>query len=122
MQGFSLLEALISMALLAMLLLGLDAMELSASRINRETYFFAVAANQLQVMEAELLLLPNQQAFQSLITAWNRENQVVLPQGRGMFDHSILTIYWGETTQQKGCEKTTEGSSGCLSKKISLQE
>jgi hypothetical protein len=93
-------------------------MELSASRASRETYFFSVAANQLQTMAEQLSLHINQQ---NIFALWNRDNQVLLPNGRGEFDGSTLSIYWGNKNQTY-CKQNQEGPSGCLSKRITPQE
>jgi prepilin-type N-terminal cleavage/methylation domain-containing protein len=120
-KGFTLIEALISMALLTVMLIGLDAMELSAMRTNRETYLFSVAANQLQIMEERLMLLAHHQDTGQQITLWNRENSMVLPDGRGSFDQSMLTVLWGEADKER-CGQKQEGLSGCLQKRVAILE
>jgi Tfp pilus assembly protein PilV len=120
-QGFSLIEALISMALLTIIIIGLDAMELSALRTNRETYLFSVAANQLQIMEERLILLAGHQQIAEQIALWNHENNTVLPNGSGEFDQSMLTVLWGEAAKER-CGQKQEGLSGCLQKRVVARE
>jgi hypothetical protein len=109
------------MALLTVMLIGLDAMELSALRTNRETYLFSVAANQLQIMEERLLLLAHHQDTEQQMALWNHENNTVLPKGRGELHQSMLTVLWGEADQER-CGKKQEGLSGCLQKRVAALE
>ena len=114
--GFSLIEVLISLLLISLILLGLDAMQYASLRQIKETYFLHVASNQLQNLKERLFV--SQQSPQ--IFLWNEENKKVLPAGfgtlSGEFPNYILTIYWGKKTHQ--CKKNQLGESGCLIEKI----
>jgi Tfp pilus assembly protein PilV len=97
-SGFSMLEALISMALLSALLLGFDAMELSLLRASRSAYLTAVAVDQLQNMAEQFSLLSDSGDIQRHLAAWNQDNQSVLPEGSGVWTGSTLTVYWRDAT------------------------
>jgi hypothetical protein len=105
------------MALLTIMLTGLDAMELSALRTSRETYLFSVAANQLQIMEERMILLAHHNNIGEQIALWNQENNAVLPNGRGSFNQSILTVLWGNADPEH-CGQKQEGLSGCLQERV----
>ena len=110
-----------SLALLAAILLGLDAMALSAARVARATYCVAIASNQLDSMEERLAGRARYHDIQEQLQRWNRENQALLPAGRGQLEGLTLRIYWGEVTEG-ACPERQAGLSGCLSRQISMPE
>ncbi len=81
-------------------------MQIIALRHSRDTYFFAVAVNQMQSITDRLKINSN-------IDRWNAENQTVLPNGKGIIDGSSITIYWGQWAHYT-CPHTQLGQSGCL--------
>ena len=121
--GFTLLEVLVSLLLLAMMLLGLDAMQLTTLKEARTAYYFAVATQQLTNFTEQLLLAP-QGDVPSLLLEWNQQNQHVLPRGRGSlrghFPDYQLAIFWGATLSGE-CNTPLLGKNGCLTEKIHLE-
>src|SRR5205809_775092 len=99
-KGFSLIEVLISILLLSIALIGIDALELNSLRISRETYYLSVATNQMQSIADRLKVFSNNNVLQSEIDDWNRENKNILPQGRGqvsgIFPFYQIAVFWGD--------------------------
>lgn len=122
--GFSLIEVLTSLLLLALILLGVDAMQMFSLRENRNAYYFSVAENQLNSMVEQLGELKSPQDLSQLITIWNQENHSVLPLGKGYvmgnFPNYKLTIFWGDKTTKHLCSKIDFGKLKCLTTQIVL--
>jgi Tfp pilus assembly protein PilV len=114
--GFSLIEVLVSFFLLSLMLLGLDAMQITALRQAKTACYFSVATQQLNVMAERLDVLKDSDPTEQL-TRWNQQNQTVLPQGRGTlsgnYPQFLLSIFWGDKNIQK-CNQNKIGQSGCL--------
>lgn len=121
--GASLIEVLVSLLILSCILLGFDAMEANALRMNHSAYFFSVAANQLHSM-AERIYANAPQDLTSQISSWNQQNQVLLPQGIGTvtdaYPHYVITLSWGEKSNSEPCKKMQLGQSNCLLTEIYL--
>lgn len=113
-NGSSLIELLISLLLLAILLLGVDALQINSMRAASENYYFAVAQQQMSIIHERLSML-NHDEINIFISTWNDQNQKVLPGGRGIVrakpDRGV-SIYWGKGDEQN-C-KTGSRSEGCL--------
>ena len=96
--GFTLLEILISLFLLSLILLGLDAMQIYALRENRAAFYFLTAENQIDAMIERLYALNTQENLAEQINIWNQQNQEVLPLGKGSvsgyFPSYTLKIEW----------------------------
>lgn len=120
-QGFTLIEILVSLFILSLFLLGLDAMQITALREARAAYFFSVASQQLNVMAERLAVLPDQSNLEEEIARWNKQNQAVLPLGRGQpighDSHSVLQITWGKRDITE-CKHNHINQSGCLRRAI----
>ncbi|MBX3709259.1 MAG: hypothetical protein KIT56_07515 [Gammaproteobacteria bacterium] len=114
--GISLIELLTSLMLISILLLGVDAVLVTSIQQSRSVYYFAAAQQQINVISEKLKLIKNNQ-YQALLNAWNKQNQEVLPQGRGTIKGSdpneTVSIFWGNT-QEQDCEKNKIGTEGCL--------
>lgn len=117
--GVSLLEVLISLFILSFILLGLDAMEITALRDCRVAYYFTIATQQIQNIHERLYALKDKQSFSEQIDVWNKQNQELLPNGRGevtgKYPAFTATIFWG---QINSCHQISIGQSGCLQEKI----
>ena len=115
-KGLSLIELLVSMLILSILLLSIDAMQLRVMHEVQSSYYFGVAAQQINNM-IEHLHSSNEANPQSQINIWNQQNQQLLPQGsgevRGSYPWFDIRIYWGKRNSD-ACEKMTIGKSGCL--------
>lgn len=124
LSGFSLLEILISLMLLSMTLIGMDAMQIMTLRDNRAIYFFSVAENQMKSMRARLRVSKNQEEVNIQLQRWNEENKLVLPDGEGVITGNLpyltLTLYWGEIIHT-GCTDRLMGVSGCLVDTLAME-
>jgi hypothetical protein len=114
----NLIEVLMSVFILSCMLIGIDAMQISALREAKSAYYFDVAIQQMQVITERLNVIRNGRIEQTLI-AWNQQNGQVLPNGRGivrgnypLFD---ISIFWGKPSHLDTCKNIKIGSSGCLS-------
>lgn len=121
-SGFSFIEVLVSLLILSMMLLGLDASEYFAVRENRNAYFFSIATLQLQSMVERLKTLGTATGLDNQILIWNNQNQTVLPQGRGyisgQFPTYTITLFWGNENGSAICEENHGDFSGCLHEQI----
>lgn len=113
--GTSLFEILISMILLAIVLLGIDAMQITSLQKAKVNYYFAVANQQVDIMIERLTLENN--INEAWLTTWNKQNQEVLPQGKGIisgnYPHYEVSIFWG-IWNEGSCKKNTIAQNGCV--------
>jgi type II secretory pathway component PulJ len=114
--GYTLTEILVSLCLLSLLVLGLNAAQVMSVRATRAAYHLSVAELQLYSMAERLSILHGNQLDES-ITEWNNQNSVVLPQGKGevegLFPDYHLSIHWGKS-DTSSCDQVSIGESGCL--------
>ncbi len=114
--GMSLIEIMISLLLLSMLLLGLDAMQITVLKYVKNTYLFSVATQQVKQM-AERLTAAQEKNSDEQIIHWNQQNAEVLPHGRGMVEGYYpsyhITLFWGGS-QDHTCDQNKIGRTGCL--------
>jgi prepilin-type N-terminal cleavage/methylation domain-containing protein len=119
LQGFTFIEVLISLLLLSLLLFALDASELTVMREARQTYYFSIAANQIENLADQL----TSENPSTILTQWNNQNATLLPSGRGtctgQFPHYQISIYWGDPSLQT-CNNQSTGNSGCLTENMTL--
>jgi len=117
----SLIEILVSFFIIACMLLGLDAAQLTALHATKSAYYFSIATSQVQMMSERLQLEKYINA--DFYFAWNKNNAAVLPKGNGVISGSypyfVITIFWGDHPHQS-CEKNQIGIAGCLSQILSL--
>lgn len=120
--GVSLIEVLISLLLLSIVLFGLDAGQIYANKELKNAYFFSTGINQMHNAIERLLTLRDQTGLEQQIASWNKENQIVLPEGlgtiTGRFPDYLITLSWGNASEP--CVKQQIGSTGCLIQKIQL--
>lgn len=88
--GTTLTEILISMLLIGILLLGVDAMQVISLKQTKANYDYAVAISQMNNMLERLSIDNHPDVF-----TWNQQNQRVLPAGRGVINNNELAIFWG---------------------------
>ncbi|MDR3478799.1 MAG: hypothetical protein P4M14_12310 [Gammaproteobacteria bacterium] len=119
-SGLTLLEVLLSLALLSFALLGMDAMEVAALGQANENYYFNVAENQMQSLVERLRVLGSSAGIESIKASWNEEAERALPLGSGAISGAYpiytLIIYWG--IQHGPCIKPHLGLSGCLTENL----
>ncbi len=110
------IEVLVSMVILSLMLLGLDALQLTTLKEAKANYYLSTAIFQLENL-ANRLKIMDESDWDNQLIEWNQENQLVLPQGRGTLKKTDTTteisIFWGESSLQ-ACDHNTTGSSGCL--------
>jgi type II secretory pathway component PulJ len=118
--GISFIEILVSLSLLAIMLLSLDAMQLYSLRETKSAYYVGIAEQQINNMAERLSVLKNH-ISQNEIKKWNDQNKKSLPDGQGDIisngPHLVITVSWGQLITSR-CEKTKMGLSGCLKKQI----
>ncbi len=122
LQGFTLLEVLISLLLFSLILLGFEDMQIVALKNARAANYFYLATEQMHNITERLKLLSNQHGLHQQIIQWNNENQQVLPAGRGLsvgqYPHYTLTLYWGNFN--KKCDTIYLGQAGCIANNLYL--
>ncbi len=122
--GVSLIELVVSLFILSILLLGLDAVQITSLHEAKKVYFFSVAAQQLSQM-AERLMACKGNNMDAQLTIWNRQNARVLPQGRGIVSGShpdyVITIFWGKAGELK-CHQNKIGPEGCLKLAVTINQ
>ena len=101
--GFTLIEVLVSLALFALILLGFDVMQLTAFQMNQSAYCVTMAALQMNSIDERLKALGKENGLQDQIAIWNRQNQWVLPGGKGVvagrFPTYSIKLCWGRDKQ-----------------------
>lgn len=114
-RGFSLIEILISLLILALILLGMNAMEMVTLNTIEQAFHFSTASQQIMNMTERLRALGSQGGLSQQITIWNKQNQRVLPLGRGevsgVFPHYTVILRWGVGTQ---CNDNLQLNTNCL--------
>jgi Tfp pilus assembly protein PilV len=114
--GSSFIEIIISMFLISLMLLGLDAMHIMALREAKSSYYFSVAMQQLLNM-SERLHSSDENDLTEQIAEWNKQNTVVLPDGRGVVSGRYpgirVEVFWGDNKQHM-CRANKIGLTGCV--------
>lgn len=112
--GASMIEFMISLFILSIMLLGVDAVEMLALKGAVQSYYLAFAVRQVSVIQERLILSDEKDARIWLIP-WNRQNKESLPDGwgelSGTFPDPKLKICW---KQGHGLFQKQEVSSFCL--------
>jgi prepilin-type N-terminal cleavage/methylation domain-containing protein len=122
LQGFTLLEVLISLMLFSLLLLGFEEMQIVSLQDTRAANYFYLASQQLHVITERLYLLSSENELPEQMFQWNKQNQAVLPAGRGIllghYPNYKIMVNWGNFN--KKCDMIYLGQTGCISKNIHL--
>lgn len=101
-DGITLPETLISLTLLSIMLLGLNAIQLTTLQQSKAVFYSRIALQQAQNMQRHLN-----------ITTWNQQNRDVLPQGIGEVTENQIKIAWGGESPST-CHINTIGLKGCI--------
>ena len=114
--GFSFIEIVVSLFLLSLALLGLDAMCITALHERETAYYFSSATQQINNM-VERLLIAHSDDVSEQLRIWNTQNLQTLPKGYGTVamhtgDYQV-SIMWGEQGSES-CRRNKIGKSGCL--------
>ena len=102
-NGTSLMEVLISLVLISILLLGIDAVQIISLQKTKINYYVAVAEQQIISMMEGM----------KDTEIWNQQNQEVLPQGRGVLTDKVISIFWGNMNGEN-CESNKIKKDGCI--------
>lgn len=117
-NGFSLIEVLMSLLIFSLLILFLDSMGLFALRENHEAYYFSMATHQLNSMAERLRTIRSDADLLHHLIIWNEQNNRILPEGKGHVIHNIqsytVTIFWGAKTSIRTCKDLQMGPLKCL--------
>jgi Tfp pilus assembly protein PilV len=103
-SGSSFVELIISMLLMSIMLLGLDAMQVASLRESQAIYYVNTAIQQIHSFNAANKVNTNE---------WNRINAELLPQGRGMIKDRGVAVFWGNVSDTL-CAVNQIGQSGCI--------
>ena len=115
--GFSLIEVLVALCLMAIMLLGLEKFQLASMQSCQQGLLQTQAIEQLQTM-ANLIQLTNGK-FSTFVTGWNKDNKILLPDGAGeikQFGNKFTAyLYWraGKSRLWR-CDTTPEVGKACL--------
>lgn len=121
MRGLSLIEVLVSFALLSLMLLYLGAAQVQSLKRMKMEHYFNTAIQQL--LNANEILQADQNVDSILLQQWQKQLRDVLPQGVGSVttnaDQNTIIVSWGNKTLQ--CNKNQlQFSYGCLHSEIPL--
>lgn len=118
--GTTFIEVLISLFIISFILLGMVALQLVSLQKSKSAYYFSVAAEQMISMKERIYSM-SEPEIDNQFLIWNKQNQDLLPQGRGVisgrFPTYLISIFWGNTNETE-CIKSKTGPSGCLSLSI----
>lgn len=119
-NGFSLLEIMISLFLLSIVLLGVDAAEVLLMRESRGIYYF----NQASVMAAnmsEYLVAHNGDAS-GYEHKWQLKIAEILPISAGYVSgvksSYVVKVWWGG--ESRDCRQSKQGVKGCVVLKVKV--
>lgn len=119
-NGISLIEVMISLFIFSILMFGMESVTFKSLQQAKSTYYFNVATQQINNMIERLRVIKagNWEIAQE---NWNKENQNILPQGRGMIEgqypNYVISIFWGQMNSSP-CLQKKIGLSGCLSRNV----
>ena len=114
-KGFTVIEILVSLSLLALLSLTLLATVVSVLSMSRSHYVATLAINQLDNLYDRLQLLGNTVNLPAQVHAWNEDNQQQLAgfgAVSGTFPYYTVSLYWGKADISACSSLTPQG--GCL--------
>lgn len=109
------IEIIVSLFIFSFLLLGIDALQINSLHKTEGIYYFSTAVEQIDAM-VERLESTRGIDQREQIEYWNKQNQKLLPQGRGevtgSYPNYFLNLYWGSSSKQE-CIQNVIGKSGC---------
>lgn len=112
-----LLEVLISFCLLSLVMLGMNAMQLSSLQHLQASLYVAAASEQLASLDNYLQSTHGSNA-DKFIDEWKSQIAEMLPSGAGDlygdFPSYVISIFWGGTNTST-CRPPQAGKRGCLS-------
>ena len=120
-HGFTFIEVLVAMSLLAFALLNIAGLQLSAVRKNQEEFMNMIAMEQLRSLVAVMQMQVVN--FSDFYMEWARDNQQLLPGGYGQVikigSESIVRIHWrSASSYQWNCSSKSIVGYSCLELKV----
>lgn len=83
------------------MILGLSTMELTALKETYAAHYYSLAVIQLNGMHERLYALDHYSGLQNEVNIWNKENQIVLPNGKGEveghYPSYTIKLCWGNS-------------------------
>lgn len=107
--GVTLIEVLISLFVLSLLLLSLDAVQLLSFKNAQAVYYFNIAIQRVDL----LLAHPDRESY---LAEWQMENKIYLPQVEGVLLPDKVIVRWGGMKNE--CEHSVMEKVGCLNVSI----
>ncbi len=113
--GFSFIEVMISLVLMTLIFIGINAAHLVALHESKASYYYLLAAKQANLLANNLTQAsPNE--WQQISALFNRNIKQMLPNGHLIIEDKTkkrLVITWGEQSSVP-CTYQFNNSSGCL--------
>lgn len=111
-RGFTFIELLVSLILLAILLLGFNASLIEALKQTQDAYYFSVATNQMTSF-IEYLHSPIKE--EDFFSTWKVQTKNVLPGSEVVLTHhpARLHLYWGNQPKES-CIVSHENQIHCI--------
>ena len=123
-HGMSLIEVLVSLFLMSLMFLGMDALGFYTVKTDKNIWIQRVAQNQFENMRQRLYALYDGEGLDEQVLLWNKQNTEVLPNGKGKvvgtFPSYILQLAWGNTSLDEPCGKNIKNESGCIQEELIL--
>lgn len=121
-NGVSLFEVLISLFLLSIALLGMDAVHLSTLSRARSALAYSIAVRQTE-QAANRIEAARGYGSDIIIAAWNQQNKIVLPDGKGVINPAYplmrTAVFWGGSSPEN-CQHNKMEAQGCVIKEMKL--
>lgn len=101
----SLIEVLVSLFILSLLLLSLNALQLVTLKQTQAIYYFNIANQRIE----QWLNVPNKESY---FDEWQEENKHYLPQPVSSLSQGNMVLTWGG--MQEECTHSIIEKSGCI--------
>lgn len=122
-SGFSWIEVLVSLNIILVLLLGLNATYVNTLKATKMTYYAAVAAQQLRSF-SEVLYATNGANIAQIRKQWHMQLAKVLPHGREIIHinngYLVASVLWGNDSID--CQKPITDQAGCINLNVFIEK